>query len=146
MASWSPAGLAFAIYTVANLLPRALAQRIHVADDQGTELTLAAEAGAVAGIARQRAPDLLVDLRREGFEFTSIRIRVQVGVPARTYQKPLAKQVDRSGLRSLAAFAQGLPAGPLKSALSRFLRSSGHEVWILIRHTLKNAFIPIITD
>ena len=106
-------------------LPRALAERIHVADDQGTELTLAAEAGAVAGIVRQRAPDLLVDLRREGFEFTSIRVRVQVGAPVRTYQKPMVKQVDRSDLRPLAALTQGLPAGPLKSALSRFLRRVG---------------------
>jgi hypothetical protein len=106
-------------------LPRALAERIHVADDHGTELVLVAEAGAVAGIVRQRAPDLLVDLRREGFEFTSLRVRVQVGTPVRTYQKPSAKQVDSRDLRPLAVLAQELPAGPLKSALGRFLRRVG---------------------
>lgn len=106
-------------------LPRALAERIRVADDQGTELTLAADSGAVAGAARQRAPDLLTALRREGFEFTSIRVRVQVGAHARDPKKIIAKQIDSTGLQSLAALAEGLPAGPLKSALGRFLRRAG---------------------
>src|SRR5262249_41762289 len=59
-------------------LPRALAGRVRVADGEGPELMLTANVGAIAGIARQRAPELLSALRREGYEFTSIRIRVQV--------------------------------------------------------------------
>ena len=106
-------------------LPRALAERIRVADAQGTELTLAADSGAVAGAARQRAPDLVAALRREGLEFTSIRVRVQVGAHARDHPKPVAKQIDSGALRSLAALADGLPAGPLKAALGRFLRRAG---------------------
>ncbi len=106
-------------------LPRALALRIRVADDQGTELTLAADAGAIAGIARQRAPDLLAELRREGYEFTSIRVRVQVGAGARETKKPVAKHIDRAALRPLASFVAALPGGPLKASLARLLRRAG---------------------
>jgi len=106
-------------------LPRALAGRIRVADDQGPELLLAADVGAIAGIARQRAPDLLLDLRRAGYEFTSIRVRVQVKVDSREIEKHNAKQLDRSVLKSLDSFARNLPAGPLKASLARFLRRAG---------------------
>ena len=103
-------------------LPRPLAERIRVADERGPELNLIADAGAIAAVARQRAPDLLAELKREGCEFTSIRVRVQVAAgPART-EKPLVKQIDRSALRPLAALARDLPSGPLKTALARFLR------------------------
>jgi hypothetical protein len=106
-------------------LPRALAGRIRVADDQGPELLLAANVGAIAGIARQRAPDLLLDLRREGYEFTSIRVRVQVKVDSQEIQKSNVKQLDRSALKPLDAFARSLPTGPLKASLARFLRRVG---------------------
>ena len=103
-------------------LPRALAERIRVAEDRGPELNLIADAGAIAAVARQRAPDLLAELRREGCEFTSIRVRVQVSTAPRKSEKPLPNQIDRSALRSLATLAQDLPSGPLKAALARFLR------------------------
>ena len=103
-------------------LPRPLAERIRAADDAGAELNLVADAGAIAAVVRQRAPDLLAELRREGCEFTSIRVRVQVAAPSPKTQKPVAKHIDRSALRPLATFAQKLPAGPLKASLARFLR------------------------
>jgi hypothetical protein len=106
-------------------LPRPLAERIRVAEDRGPELNLIADAGAIAAVARQRAPDLLAELQREGCEFTSIRVRVQVATTARKTEKALAKQFDRAALRPLATLAQELPAGPLKAALARFLRRAG---------------------
>jgi hypothetical protein len=106
-------------------LPRALAARIRVADDQGPELLLAADAGAIAGIARQRAPDLLLELRREGYEFTSIRVRVQVKVDSVTTEKRVMKQIDATSLKSLGIFARSLPQGPLKASLARLLRRAG---------------------
>ena len=110
--------------TVRRHLPRALAERIRVADDQGPELVLAADAGAIAGIARQRAPDLLADLRREGYEFTAIRVRVQVGGASMETNKSIANQIDTSGIKTLAALAGTLPAGPLKASLARLLRQA----------------------
>jgi hypothetical protein len=106
-------------------LPRPLAERIRVAEERGTELNLIADAGAIAAIVRQRAPDLIAELHREGCEFTSIRVRVQVARAARDSKKPVKKQFDRRVLRPLAALAQQLPAGPLKAALARFLRRAG---------------------
>jgi hypothetical protein len=106
-------------------LPRALAERIRVADDGGDELNLIADAGAIAAVARQRSPDLLAGLRREGVEFTSIRVRVQVVNAPRKVEKPVPKHIDRGVLRPLATLAQELPAGPLRMSLARFLRRAG---------------------
>jgi hypothetical protein len=103
-------------------LPRPLAERIRVADEKGLELNLIADAGAIAAVARQRAPDLLAELQREGCEFTSIRVRVQVAAAPARSEKILAKQIDRNAMRPLATLARDLPPGPLKTALARFLR------------------------
>jgi len=87
-------------------LPRPLAERIRVADGTGQELQLAAEAGAVAAIVRQRTPDLVAAMQRDGWEFTGIRVRVQVRTDPVPFRKPLANPVDRTSLRPLAALAR----------------------------------------
>ncbi len=110
---------------VRRQLPRPLAERVRVADAQGAELVLAAEAGAIAAVVKQRAPDLIAALQREGCQFTVIRVRVQVRVDPRSPDKVIAKQIDRSSLSPLARLARELPAGPLKAALGRFLRRAG---------------------
>jgi hypothetical protein len=86
---------------------------------------LGAEAGAIAAVVKQRSPNLVAALQREGFEFTGIRVRVQVRVDPESPDKVIAKQVDRSSLSPLARLARELPAGPLKAALGRFLRRAG---------------------
>jgi hypothetical protein len=106
-------------------LPRPLAMRIRVADERNGQLDLAADAGAVAAVVRQRSTELLTALNREGWEFTGIRVRVQVRADPVTTRKPLANPVDRSSLRPLAALARTLASGPLKTALDRFLRRAG---------------------
>jgi hypothetical protein len=106
-------------------LPRPLAMRIHVADARNGELELAADAGAVAGILRQRSTDLLRALRHQGWEFTGIRVRVQVRGDPAPPPKSAVNQLDRSSLRSLTELARSLPRGPLKAALEQFLRRAG---------------------
>src|SRR5215470_17972681 len=103
-------------------LPRPLAPRIHVVDARSGELELAADAGAVAAMLRQRSTDLLAALRHQGWEFTGIRVRVQVHSDPALLPKAAVNQPDRSSLQSLAALARRLPRGPLKIALERFLR------------------------
>jgi hypothetical protein len=127
LAAWEARRRREALLTaiVRRHLPRPLAERIRVAEERGPELNLIADAGAIAAVARQRAPDLLAELQREGCEFTSIRVRVQVVSAAPKIQKPALKQIDRGALRTLGALAQELPAGPLKVALTRFLRRAG---------------------
>jgi hypothetical protein len=111
--------------TVRAHLPRSLGERIRVAGAAPPELTLTADSGAVAAAARQRAPDLLAALRREGFEFTAIRVRVQVRATAPAAEKTLRKHLDGAATRPLAALARGLPAGPLRVSLERLLRRGG---------------------
>ena len=106
-------------------LPRPLAERVRVIDARGPELVVAAEAGAIAAVVRQRGPDLVAALAREGFEFSGIRLRVQVGTAAEPVRKRPTKQLDRDSLRPLARLARELPAGELRTALARFLRRAG---------------------
>lgn len=106
-------------------LPRSLAERVRVADAEGQELQLAVEAGAIAAIVRQRSPDLVAALQRDGWQFTGIRVRVQVRTVQVIRHKIDMNQPDKESLRPLAGFARGLPAGPLKTALARFLRRAG---------------------
>ena len=106
-------------------LPRPLAPRVHVIDAHSGELDLAADAGAVAAMLRQRSADLLAALRRQGWEFTGIRVRVQVRADPPLRPKGAVNQPDRSSLQSMAALARRLPRGPLKSSLERFLRRAG---------------------
>jgi hypothetical protein len=106
-------------------LPRPLASRVRVADAEGPELGLAVDAGAIAAIVRQRTPDLLDALCTGGWQFTGIRVRVQVRSGAELPKKQIKNQPDRDALRPLAGLARELPAGPLKSALARLLRRIG---------------------
>jgi len=112
-------------HIVRRHLPRPLALRIRVAEERNGHLELTADAGAVAAMVRQRSAELLAALKREGWEFTGIRVRVQVRFAPVPDRKPLANPLDRSALQPLSALARTLPAGPLKTALDRFLRRAG---------------------
>jgi hypothetical protein len=103
-------------------LPRPLADRVRVVDAQGTELVVAADAGAIAAVIRQRGPDLVAALTREGFEFSGIRLRVQVGTSSEQGTKRPTKPLDSDSLRPLTRLARELPVGELKTALARLLR------------------------
>ena len=107
---------------VRRLLPRPLAIRVHVTDARNGHLELAADAGAVAAIVRQRGAELLDTLKRKGWEFTGIRVRVQVDRVPAPPTKTLKNPLDRASLQPLSALARDLPHGPLKAALQRFLR------------------------
>lgn len=103
-------------------LPRALADRVRVAEAEPGVLMLAAAAGAVAAVVRQRSPDLLAGLRREGFDFTEIRVRVQVRTEAPPPGKSLANQSGKVASAPLRRLASGLPEGPLRAAVERLAR------------------------
>jgi len=107
---------------VRRLLPRALADRVRVAEAEPPTLSLAVPAGAVAAVGRQRSPDLLAGLRRDGWDFTQFEVRVQVGtgVPSQVkVNKNQSHRVNPGPLRQLAA---ELPPGPLRDAVQRLAR------------------------
>ncbi len=106
-------------------LPRPLADRVRVVDAEGSELLLAVDAGAIGAMLRQRTPDLLAALLREHWQFTGIRVRVQVRVDPAAPKKIHMNQPDRENLRPMADLARRLPPGPLKASLARLLRRLG---------------------
>ncbi|MCL4763527.1 MAG: hypothetical protein KJ018_17425 [Burkholderiales bacterium] len=103
-------------------LPRPVGERVFVVGAEAPALELATPSGAVASVVRQQGPELLGLLRREGFEFSGIRLRVQPRPAPPQPQKSLPRQWDSASRRPLAALEQRLPAGPLKAAVARFLR------------------------
>jgi hypothetical protein len=107
---------------VRRLLPRALADRVRVAEAEPPKLTLAVPAGAVAAVVRQRSPDLLAGLRREGWDFTEFAVRVQVGTGVLSHTKPKKNQTHRVNPAPLRQLASDLPAGPLRDAVQRLAR------------------------
>jgi hypothetical protein len=71
LAAWHARALAEAELTsaVRRHLPRALADHVHVAEATPAMLTLATSSGTVAAVVRQRLPDILEGLKREGCNF-----------------------------------------------------------------------------
>ncbi len=104
-----------------RVLPRALAAEITVADAQSPELIIAGPSGSVAAVVRQRGPDLLARLGREGWEFTGIRVVVQPRVTAGPKAKTVTLQMDSTAIPALAALRDSLAPSPLKDALARIV-------------------------
>ena len=103
-------------------LPRPVAERIRVAGTREGVLELAAGSGAIAAALRQRAPDLRLSLARDGWDFTEIRVRVQVGPHSVESRKTPKHQWDSRDAAPLFALADRLPDGPLKAAITRWSR------------------------
>lgn len=107
---------------VRRSLPRPVAERVWVADAAAGTLELATASGAIAATLRQRGPDLLASLQREGWEFTVIRVRVQPQRDGKRTEKTLPPQWDSTAKQALSALEAGLPPGPLKASLGKLLR------------------------
>ena len=124
IASWTARLKHEAALTAAirRMLPRPLAERVRVAATHGGVLELAVAAGAIATVVRQRTPDMTMALRREGWDFTEIRIRVQAGAAERPAEKAPSRQLDSEGATALFALADKLPDSPLKTALANWRR------------------------
>jgi hypothetical protein len=95
---------------------------VHVAEAVPPTLTLATSTGAVAAVVRQRLPDILGQLAREGCNFTEIRVRVQVRVDAAAPEKTLKIQRNKADPAPLNRLADTLAEGPLKAAVRRLAR------------------------
>ena len=108
---------------VRRALPRPVAERIHLAEDQGDRLELATSAGAIASVVRQHGPTILAALRREGWQFNGIGVRVQPRAMPLSLHKNVPRQWDSANRQPMDALCSALAPGPLKTALRRFLRS-----------------------
>ncbi len=107
-----------------TLAPEQLAQASRVCAIDGTTVVICASSGPIAAALRHLAPRLLEGLRgvhrnskhSRDQELTSIRIEVQVSVPA-----PKRTIVSRGELPrdKLGALARALPDSPLRETLER---------------------------
>jgi hypothetical protein len=105
-------------------LPPALATQTGVADASASELTLSTGSGAAAALLRNRAPELLETLTREGWKFTGIRVRVQAHHNRADRSKVHAKQIDGKSAAALLAGAERVHDPRLAAALRRI---ANHE-------------------
>jgi hypothetical protein len=108
-------------------LPRTLRDNVRVGEAAGQELKLFVDNGSMATQLRQHTPELLALLKRKGYEFTGIRVGVQVRTAVREYKESLPKQIDATGRQTLGRLADSLgQENPLRSAVERLLaRSEG---------------------
>ncbi len=106
-------------------VPRALAERVRVSEANPPVIHLAAAAGAIAAVLRQRTPDILAGLRREGWDFTELRVRVQVKAGPGPGLIPPKIQRDKVNTAPLSLLAESLPDGPLRLAVARLIRRCG---------------------
>jgi len=124
LAAWSERQRLEARLTAAvrDHLPRPVGAQVRAVAADARCLELATGAGAIAATVRQRGPDLLAALRREGWDFTEIRVRVQVGRTAEPPVKSTGNQRDASEARPLFDLAERLPDGDLRRSLTRWSR------------------------
>jgi hypothetical protein len=103
-------------------LPRPVGAQVRVVAADAQSLTLATGAGAIAASVRQRIPDLVAALRREGLDFTEIRVRVQVRPPAAPPVNNAENQRDARSAGPVFDLAERLSDGPLRRSLARWSR------------------------
>jgi hypothetical protein len=103
-------------------LPRPVAAQVRVSSTAAGILTLAGSSGAIAAAVRQRTPELLAALRREGWDFTEIKVRVQVRGLVDPPVKTAGNQRDARGADALFDLSATLAEGPLRASIQRWSR------------------------
>lgn len=106
----------------ASCVPPYLRTVTRVGAVAGDELKLFADSGAAATRLRLLAPGLLAEFRSKGWEFSAIRVSVQVRtMPVPPRQAP-RRSPDPGARRSLQRLAEALPESPLQAAISRLAK------------------------
>ncbi|MBC7894001.1 MAG: hypothetical protein H7066_01225 [Cytophagaceae bacterium] len=111
------------VRTVRGALPRPVAERVHVADGEGSRLELTTSAGAIASVVRHNTAVILEALRRDGWQFSGIGVRVQPQSMPTSLSKNVPRQWDSASRRPIEALYANLAPGPLKVSLGRLLRN-----------------------
>ena len=108
-----------------TLVPPYLRSASRVGTVAREELKLFADSGAVATRLRLLAPDLLLEFRAKGWQFSAIRVGVQVRVRPDPPLKTLRAPLDDRARTALARTAEALEDSPLKRALERLAKRAG---------------------
>jgi hypothetical protein len=106
----------------ATLVPPYLRSASRVGTVAREELKLFADSGAVATRLRLLAPDLLLEFRAKGWQFSAIRVGVQVRIQPQAPLKTSRAPLDDKAKRALQRAADGIGESPLKDALQRLAK------------------------
>ncbi len=88
----------------------------------GDELKLFADSGAAATRLRLLAPGLLAEFRGKGWQFSAIRVAVQVRARTEPPAGTPRKSPGAAGQQSLQRLADALPESPLQAAIGRLAK------------------------
>jgi len=108
----------------AGCVPPVLRTASRVGSVSGDELKLFADSGAVATRLRLLAPGLLAEFRGKGWQFSAIRVAVQVSPPPAPAPGTPREAMGAKGRESLQRLADTLPESPLQAAIRRLARRS----------------------
>ena len=108
------------LYT--TFVPPYLRNSSRVGSVTADELKLFADSGAAATRLRLLAPELLAEFRSKGWQFSAIRVAVQVRSRAEPAKGSSRKSLDSRGQQSLQKLADQLPESPLQAAVSRLAK------------------------
>jgi len=103
-------------------VPPYLGSASRVGSVAGDELKLFADSGAAATRLRLLAPGLLAEFRGKGWQFSAIRVAVQVRSRSEPPAQAPRKTLDPAGRRSLQRLADSLPESPLQAAIRRLAK------------------------
>lgn len=106
----------------AACVPPYLRSASRVGSVAGDELKLFADSGAAATRLRLLAPGLLAEFRSKGWQFSAIRVAVQVRSRAEPAAGKARKTPDASAQQSLQRLADTLPESPLQAAIVRLAK------------------------
>ena len=106
-----------------QMVPSFLSDVSRVGVVAGDELRLFADSGAAATRLRLLAPGLLAQFRSTGWQFSSIRVAVQVKSYTAVAPAIQPKTVDADGQKALNRLAEQLPETPLQQALRRLAKA-----------------------
>ncbi|MEO7760278.1 MAG: DciA family protein [Casimicrobiaceae bacterium] len=102
-----------------TLVPTYLRSASRVGSVIRDELKLFTDSGAVATRIRLLAPDLLAEFRAKGWQFSAIRVAVQVRIPPDAPRKIAREPFDAKAREAFSKVAEGLSESPLKDAMKR---------------------------
>jgi hypothetical protein len=106
----------------ATLVPPYLCSASRVGTVARDELKLFADSGAVATRLRLHAPDLLREFRAKGWQFSAIRVAVQVRINTDSARKDPRDPPGERARQSLVNAAAGMADSPLKAAMQRLAK------------------------
>lgn len=108
---------------LASMLPLPFASYVQISDLHMGTLDIIVANAAIAAKLRQSSAQLISHLQDRGYEVSGIRIKVQVTQPSPP-AKPVRHKLNQAGLQKLMELDTSLGNSPLKSALSRMIKSA----------------------